>query len=121
MFAAVFNRDISVRSSLKYPQLYRVGQRGQAFTIFRLILKMIEAAFHSAVLYMACNFFYSTVVDRHGQEIDLWSSSFTMFSALILLISVKIALGLSLLFSSTPGDFALFLASRTHFPAVLLL
>lgn len=92
MFAAVFNRDISVASSLKYPQLYRIGQRSEAFSIRKLLLKMLEAAWHSVLLYMCCNYFYSSVADRAGQEIDLWSSSFTMFSALIVVISFKIAL-----------------------------
>jgi magnesium-transporting ATPase (P-type) len=91
---AMFNRDLPQEQMLEHPKLYASGHRNEGFNIKRLAWFMFKGVADSLILFMFAMVTFgdpsSTSPDGHSN--DLWTISTAMFSALVMVVNVKIAL-----------------------------
>jgi hypothetical protein len=51
LLAAIFNRDLPRDVMLRYPQLYSVGQKREAFNVKHMVFVLLKAVVDSTILY----------------------------------------------------------------------
>ena len=98
LLIAMLDRDVSRENLLKYPQLYASGLRNECFNV-RLLLRIVgEGVAHSLLLYYSCYCLYNRggdVMSTEGRSSDLWVFSTAMFTYLVVVVNMRMALDMS--------------------------
>jgi len=92
MLAAVFNRDVSKESLLRYPEMYRSGQSNEHFNLRLLGWNIFDAIFVSLVVFFASAYDFNLPSSTDGTINDLWTCSTAMFSWVVVLVNIRVAL-----------------------------
>eukprot|EP00455_Lapot_gusevi_P036920 TRINITY_DN4116_c0_g3_i2.p1 TRINITY_DN4116_c0_g3~~TRINITY_DN4116_c0_g3_i2.p1 ORF type:complete len:1260 (-),score=363.04 TRINITY_DN4116_c0_g3_i2:462-4241(-) len=93
MSAAVFNNVVNKENCKRYPQLYKSGQRSEHFNLKLLFMFLGEGVLHGIILFFwSAYLFGDTVTDPNGQDNDHWLASTAMFSYMVFVVNLKIAL-----------------------------
>ena len=98
MVKAVFEQDINYKPNLDhfryfFPALYYVGQRSLIFSATNYLKWIVEAALHSVVVFIVAYWSHrDAILHEDGRNNDLWSFSVTVFTAVILIVTLKLVL-----------------------------
>ena len=98
MFVATLDRDVGRKNLIRFPALYQSGLKNEAFNVGRLLRIIGEGFGHSLLLFFCCFFIYTgagDVVSAHGTTHDLWVFSTAMYSFLVVVVNLRIALDTS--------------------------
>lgn len=111
----VFDQFVSGRLLERYPQLYKLGQRGKFFSVRIFWSWVINGFYHSAVVFIGTMLFYryGSSLDMHGEVADHWSWGVTIYTCSMLIVLGKAALVTNMWTKFTliaiPGSFAFWL------------
>ncbi|GAM29207.1 hypothetical protein SAMD00019534_123830 [Acytostelium subglobosum LB1] len=91
---AIFDQDVSVESSMKYPQLYKSGQKDSEFNLKILWIWLGEALCHSVVIFFCVRaiFMHGGPLLTNGLNLDFWCMGELMFILVVWTVSLKLAL-----------------------------
>jgi phospholipid-transporting ATPase len=92
MMAAIFNRDLSKKSMLSYPELYRSGPRNEHFNIPLLLAYIGEGFVHSLIVFFFAAYTFNTSTMSDGTDNDLWTTSTAMYTSVVIVVNIKIAM-----------------------------
>ncbi|XP_028259722.1 phospholipid-transporting ATPase IC [Parambassis ranga] len=84
---AFFEQDASAENSLKYPELYKIGQRQELSSILKLSLSLLSAVYTSLVLFfIPFGVFYNTAFDYQTVAVTVsMAATFTATTEIVLL------------------------------------
>ena len=111
----VFDQFVSSRLLERYPQLYKLGQKGQFFSVTIFWSWIINGFYHSAVVFIGTILFYryGSALNMHGEVADHWTWGVSVYSTSILIVLGKAALVTSqwtkFTFLAIPGSFIFWL------------
>ncbi|QLQ81682.1 hypothetical protein HG537_0F04430 [Torulaspora globosa] len=90
----VFDQFVSSRLLERYPQLYKLGQKGQFFSVTIFWGWIINGFYHSAVTFIGSSLIYryGFALDRNGETADHWSWGVAVYTTSILIVLSKAAL-----------------------------
>ncbi|CCF60418.1 hypothetical protein KAFR_0K00630 [Kazachstania africana CBS 2517] len=90
----VFDQFISSRLLERYPQLYRLGQKGQFFSVKIFWGWIANGFYHSIIIYVGVVFFYryGSALNMNGEVADHWTWGTTVYTTSILVVLGKAAL-----------------------------
>lgn len=90
----VFDQFVSSRLLERYPQLYKLGQKGQFFSVTIFWGWIINGFYHSAVTFIGSILIYrfGFALNKHGQVADHWSWGVAIYTTSILIVLGKAAL-----------------------------
>ncbi|EDO15797.1 hypothetical protein Kpol_1040p10 [Vanderwaltozyma polyspora DSM 70294] len=90
----VFDQFISSRLLEKYPQLYKLGQKGQFFSVPIFWGWVANGFYHSAVTYVGSYLFYRNgfALNHHGEVADHWTWGTSIYTTSVLIVLGKAAL-----------------------------
>lgn len=78
LLAAVFNRDVSAKSSRRFPSLYECGQRRTYFNIPLLLIWIAKGILHAVILMLfAASMIMTDPVSSDGRSNDQWVTPHT--------------------------------------------
>jgi len=84
LFMGTFEKDVSEKVILKYPQLYASLKTNRIFSIGTALEWFGNGILHSLILYFGIHFIFKYGVDYNNGEVDgLWSFSQMMVSATV--------------------------------------
>jgi len=93
MGAAVFNTPVSRENALRFPVMYKTGQNFESFNLTILFFWLFEGFCHACVVFFCAMYLFGdTVTDPNGLDNDIWLTSTAMFSYMVVVVSVKLAL-----------------------------
>jgi phospholipid-transporting ATPase len=93
MGAAVFNAPVSRERTLEHPEMYKYGQRFEAFNLKVLFAYLAEGVYQSLVIFFFSFYMFGdTVTDRAGRDNDQWTASSAMFTYMVVVTNLKMAL-----------------------------
>lgn len=76
-----------------YAHLYYVGQQGQIFTIMNLLFWIFQGMIYGTAMFIMILFCVDDqAINSHGEIIDIWYISIVTYSAIILIVDLKLAL-----------------------------
>ncbi|KAG0668053.1 aminophospholipid translocase [Maudiozyma exigua] len=111
----VFDQYVSSRLLERYPQLYKLGQKGQFFSVTIFWSWIINGFYHSAVVFIGTILFYryGSALNMHGEVADHWSWGVSVYTTSILIVLGKAALVTTqwtkFTFLAIPGSFIFWL------------
>lgn len=90
----VFDQFVSSRLLERYPQLYKLGQKGQFFSVTIFWGWIINGFYHSAVTFIGSVLFYryGFALHKHGEVADHWSWGVAIYTTSILIVLGKASL-----------------------------
>ncbi|AMD21208.1 HEL072Wp [Eremothecium sinecaudum] len=89
----VFDQFVSSRLLDRYPQLYRLGQKGQFFSVTIFWGWVVNGFYHSAITFVGSILFYRyAVLNMHGEVADQWSWGVAIYTTSIIIVLGKAAL-----------------------------
>lgn len=89
----ILDQDISDVFVNKYPELYRSGQRKYLFNIQVFWGVVLNAVYHSFLVFILTVLIYDNgVIRSNGTSIDLWSMGTTMYTCIVIIVTLKLAL-----------------------------
>lgn len=90
----VFDQFVSSRLLERYPQLYKLGQKGQFFSVTIFWSWIVNGFYHSAVVFIGTTLFYrhGSALNMHGEVADHWSWGVSVYTTSILIVLGKAAL-----------------------------
>ncbi|SCU96405.1 LAMI_0F06436g1_1 [Lachancea mirantina] len=90
----VFDQFVSSRLLDRYPQLYKLGQKGQFFSVTIFWGWVINGFYHSAVTFVGSILFYrnGNVLNMHGTTSDHWTWGVAVYTASCMTVLGKAAL-----------------------------
>ncbi|CCK70227.1 aminophospholipid-translocating P4-type ATPase DRS2 KNAG_0D04880 [Huiozyma naganishii CBS 8797] len=90
----VFDQFINSRLLERYPQLYKLGQRGQFFSVSIFWGWIINGFYHSAVVFVSTILIYryGSALNMHGVTADNWTWGVTVYTVSIIVVLGKAAL-----------------------------
>ena len=90
----VFDQFVSSRLLERYPQLYKLGQRGKFFSVQIFWSWIVNGFYHSAVVFIGTMLFYryGTSLNMHGAVADHWTWGVCIYSVSIVIVLGKAAL-----------------------------
>lgn len=90
----VFDQFVSSRLLERYPQLYRLGQRGQFFSVSIFWGWIANGFYHSAVVFLGTILIYryGQALNKHGELADHWSWGVSIYTTSIVIVLGKAAL-----------------------------
>ncbi|KAL9489270.1 hypothetical protein ACSS6W_001547 [Trichoderma asperelloides] len=89
----ILDQFISARLLDRYPQLYMMGQQNSAFKLKVFAQWIVNAVYHSLVLYIFAELiWYSDVIDNQGQTDGHWVWGTALYGAVLLTVLGKAAL-----------------------------
>lgn len=90
----VFDQFVSSRLLERYPQLYKLGQKGQFFSVMIFWGWIINGFYHSAVTFIGSILIYrfGFALNKHGEVADHWSWGVAIYTTSILIVLGKAAL-----------------------------
>jgi len=75
---------------LKYPELYRYGQKSKSFNVRSFWVWIADSLFHSLVIYFFCvGFFGEDYTLADGTEAGLWFQSTLIYTMVIVVVTFK--------------------------------
>ncbi|TKS74433.1 Phospholipid-transporting ATPase ID [Collichthys lucidus] len=87
MLLAFFEQDVSSESSLRWPELYKVGQRQELSSPLLLSLSLLHAVYASLIFFfIPCGVFYNTAFDYQTMAVTV--SMAATFTAIIEIVLV---------------------------------
>jgi len=111
----VFDQFVSSRLLERYPQLYKLGQKGQFFSVTIFWSWIINGFYHSAVVFIGTILFYryGSALNMHGEVADHWTWGVSIYTTSILIVLGKAALitnqWTKFTFLAIPGSFIFWL------------
>lgn len=90
----VFDQFVSSRLLERYPQLYKLGQTGQFFSVKIFWGWIINGFYHSGVTFIGSVLFYryGIALNKNGEIADHWSWGVSIYTTSILIVLGKAAL-----------------------------
>ncbi|SCU90974.1 LADA_0F07382g1_1 [Lachancea dasiensis] len=90
----VFDQFVSSRLLDRYPQLYKLGQKGQFFSVTIFWGWVVNGFYHSAVTFLGSFLIYRTgnVLNSHGQTADHWTWGVSIYTCSVIIVIGKAAL-----------------------------
>lgn len=90
----VFDQFVSSRLLDRYPQLYKLGQKGQFFSVTIFWGWVINGFYHSAVTFIGSILFYRNgdVLNMHGETADHWTWGVSIYTCSVIIVIGKAAL-----------------------------
>ncbi|SCU82094.1 LAFA_0C09032g1_1 [Lachancea sp. 'fantastica'] len=90
----VFDQFVSSRLLDRYPQLYKLGQRGQFFSVTIFWGWVANGFYHSAVTFLGSYLIYGpgNVLKSHGETADHWTWGVAIYTCSIIIVIGKAAL-----------------------------
>ncbi|KAH3902879.1 probable Probable phospholipid-transporting ATPase DRS2 [Saccharomycodes ludwigii] len=90
----VFDQFVSCKLLDRYPQLYRLGQKGQFFNVTIFWGWIINGFYHSAVTFIGSILFYKNgmTLHMHGEVADHWTWGVAVYTASVITVLAKAAL-----------------------------
>ncbi|KAJ3293771.1 hypothetical protein HK104_004206 [Borealophlyctis nickersoniae] len=89
----VFDTFVSARTLDRYPQLYRLGQRGEFYTHTRFFGWILNSFFHSLLMYyLCCSIFHEGAVMSDGLVAGNWMLGEMIYTTDLITITWKAAL-----------------------------
>lgn len=107
----IFDQFVSSRLLERYPQLYKLGQKGQFFSVTIFWGWVINGFYHSAVTFVGSILFYrnGNALHMHGETADHWTWGVAVYTTSIIIVLGKAALVTNLWTKYTllaiPGSF----------------
>jgi magnesium-transporting ATPase (P-type) len=93
MGAAVFNAHVSKANALAHPRLYKSGQKLESFNLTLLFAYLGEGLYQAIVcFFFSLYMFGDTVTEPTGLDNDQWLVSSCMFTYMVVVTNLKIAL-----------------------------
>jgi len=95
MLAAIFNKEVSKERSLLYPELYRAGLTNEYFNLWALAKAIGEGLVQSVILYYFSVQVFSSnggITQHDGLVNDVWIASTAMYSYIVVVVTIRIAL-----------------------------
>ncbi|KAL9646480.1 hypothetical protein ABK040_006474 [Willaertia magna] len=89
---AVVDRDVPASVAEKYPELYFQGHKNAFFNAWVFIGWVANSLFHSAVCFFVPYFCLVGTKFADGQDIDTFSIGICIYSAVLVVITIKLAL-----------------------------
>ncbi|KAE8294299.1 Phospholipid-transporting ATPase IC [Larimichthys crocea] len=87
MLLAFFEQDVSSESSLRWPELYKIGQRQELSSPLLLSLSLLHAVYASLIFFfIPCGVFYNTAFDYQTMAVTV--SMAATFTAIIEIVLV---------------------------------
>lgn len=119
----VFDQYVSARLLDRYPQLYRLGQKGAFFNVRHFWQWIINGFYHSLILYIGSIFAYRyATVQANGLTSDHWVWGTALYTACVLTALGKAALISNMWNKFTliaiPGSFLLWLGFLPAYAAI---
>eukprot|EP00920_Eleutheroschizon_duboscqi_P018206 GHVT01043450.1.p1 GENE.GHVT01043450.1~~GHVT01043450.1.p1 ORF type:complete len:1154 (+),score=253.51 GHVT01043450.1:379-3462(+) len=91
---AIFDRDVDARLSLKFPQLYSLGQTSYYFNMPLFGRVILNGIVHSIIVFVvptfACAYFRVPLPD--GRSFDLWMVGTMIFLNVMVVVNLKVLL-----------------------------
>lgn len=87
---AIFEQDVSQAKAFKYPRLYEAGQRGQEFSMRLLYMWLLNALYHSLVVFFFDYLAFSD--DQSGKNIGVWGFGATAYASVVLTVNLRLAM-----------------------------
>ncbi|CEO95937.1 Phospholipid-transporting ATPase [Plasmodiophora brassicae] len=92
LLAAVFNRDVSAKSSRRFPSLYECGQRRTYFNIPLLLIWIAKGILHAVILMLfAASMIMTDPVSSDGRSNDQWVASSGVYFAIVILVNIEVS------------------------------
>lgn len=90
----VFDQFVNSRLLERYPQLYKLGQKSQFFSVSIFWGWIVNGFYHSAVVFIGTILFYryGFAIRRHGETTDHWSWGVSIYTTSIIIVLGKAAL-----------------------------
>ncbi|CEP64826.1 aminophospholipid-translocating P4-type ATPase DRS2 LALA0_S14e00166g [Lachancea lanzarotensis] len=90
----VFDQFVSSRLLDRYPQLYKLGQKGQFFSVTIFWGWVANGFYHSAVTFLGSYLIYGpgNVLNSHGETADHWTWGVAIYTCSIIIVIGKAAL-----------------------------
>jgi magnesium-transporting ATPase (P-type) len=88
---ALFDRDISVKSSMKLPQLYILGQNSHYFNIRVFVGWVLNSFWHSLCCFFIPMLSIMSAIFYMGIPSDFVNLSYLVYTAVIIIVSLKVA------------------------------
>lgn len=90
---AVLDQDLKANSRLNFPQLYKKGQLNGSLLLKRIISWMMNGVLQAAVCFFSVvyGYGYGKVPDRNGQTMGLFTMGTTMYTCVLFVVSIQIA------------------------------
>ncbi|CCD26430.1 aminophospholipid-translocating P4-type ATPase DRS2 NDAI_0H02560 [Naumovozyma dairenensis CBS 421] len=90
----VFDQFVSSRLLERYPQLYKLGQKGQFFLVAIFWGWIVNGFYHSGVVFIGTMLFYryGMALNMHGELADHWTWGVSIYTTSILIVLGKAAL-----------------------------
>ncbi|KAL0490666.1 phospholipid-transporting ATPase Atp8 [Acrasis kona] len=87
---ALFDRDVSVESSLNVPQLYILGQRSYYYNMRVFFGWIFNGIWHSIACFFVPLYVLNEAMLRHGVNADHNTLSYLVYTCLIVVITLKV-------------------------------
>ncbi|RHZ55987.1 hypothetical protein Glove_408g11 [Diversispora epigaea] len=81
----IFDRDVPDRVAIEVPELYQMGIRREAYSMFKFFVFMIEGIYQSLVCFFVPYLAYETGANRYGRQADYLELGTTMAVACIVM------------------------------------
>jgi len=92
VFFAILDQDVKAEQVFAHPKLYEIGQRGEQFGLGLLWAWFGYGIFHAFIIYFGMLMFFEWgVINQDGTTYDLWSIAIIGFSAVVLVVNLKVA------------------------------
>ncbi|PRP86622.1 hypothetical protein PROFUN_05101 [Planoprotostelium fungivorum] len=92
IFFAILDQDVKPDKVFAYPRLYEIGQRNEQFSLKLLWGWFAYGIFHALIIYYGMTYWFGySVVAEGGQTYDIWTLSIAGFSAVVLVVNLKVA------------------------------
>lgn len=90
----IFDQFVGSRLLERYPQLYKLGQKGQFFSVSIFWGWVINGFYHSAITFVGSILFYryGNSLDNHGETSDHWTWGISVYTTSIIIVLGKAAL-----------------------------
>eukprot|EP01018_Ginkgo_biloba_P009003 Gb_36306 [translate_table: standard] len=92
---AILDQDVKSSYRLRFPYLYRQGQRNQCFTAGKLALWLVNGIIQAFLSFSVVVLSYSKYSDRkNGKMVDLYSIGTTMYTCIVLIVNLQMAIAI---------------------------
>lgn len=90
----IFDQFVSSRFLERYPQLYKLGQNSQFFSVRIFWAWILNGFYHSAIIYGGTVLFYNNgaALNIHGETADHWTWGVCVYTTSIIVVLGKAAL-----------------------------
>lgn len=90
----IFDQFVTSRLLERYPQLYKLGQKGQFFSVTIFWGWVLNGFYHSVVIFIGSILFYryGNCLNMHGETADHWTWGVAIYTTSIIIVLGKAAL-----------------------------